>query len=169
MLNPTPTQILRNIENTLVEVVEPAVTSTTARSAIATIGHLLRHVILYVEQGGQILTDDMADAYALLDQLTSYYTLDANDALLRQIADAVAQADKLAENCLSLDDMAERAAILRQAVQDTLIDLQQQRTERAGDPAYDAIRQNVRDYLARQLTAEAALIHPAFADKGPRR
>jgi hypothetical protein len=64
MLNPTPTQILRNIEATLVEVVQPAATSTAAQSALATIGHLLRHVILYVEHGGQILADDIADSHA---------------------------------------------------------------------------------------------------------
>jgi hypothetical protein len=169
MLNPTPSQILRTIEATLVDVVEPAAASTAARSALATIGHLLRHVILYVEQGGQILSSDIADSYALLDKLGAYYTRNGNDAQLWRITDALTQADHRAENSLSLDAMGQRAAILRQAVQDALIDLQQHRSERAGEPAYDTIRNDIRDYLARQLTAEAALIHPAFADKGPRR
>jgi hypothetical protein len=169
MLNPTPTQILRNIEMTLVDVVEPAVTTTTARSALATIGHLLRHVILYVEQGGGVLAEDVADSYTLLDRLVTYYRLDGSDAQLRLIVDAVTQADQMADDRTSLNATARRAAILRQAVQDALIDLQEQRAEKAGNPAYNAIRKDIRDYLARQLSAEAALIHPAFADKGPRR
>ena len=169
MLNPTPTQILRNIETTLVEVVAPAITATAARSALATIGHLLRHVILYIERGGQILSDDMADAYALLDRLSAYYAKDGDDIQLCRIADAVERAGPQPAVYLSFDAMAKGATILRQAVQDALIHLQEQRDGRVGDPSYDAIRQDVRDYLARQLAAEAALIHPAFADKGPRR
>lgn len=169
MLNPTPTQILRNIETTLAEVVEPAVIATTARSALATIGHMLRHVILSIEQGGQILSDDMADATALLERLSAYYAAAGDDEQVSRIGDALARAKPQPATFHSLAAMAERVAILRQAVQDALIDLQTQRDEQAGSPAYDAIRQDVRDYLARQLSAEAALIHPAFADKGPRR
>ena len=169
MLNPTPAQILRTIETTLADIVTPAVTDVTARSALATIGHLLRHVVLCVEQGGDVLTRDMKDARALLERLSSYCSEAGDKAQAESIATALAGAMRAPAVYPSLDIMAERAALLRQAVQDVLLHLQARRAERGDDPAYLSVRDDIREYLSRQLAGEAALIHPAFADKGPRR
>lgn len=170
MINPTAAQMLRMIEATLVDVVEPAVTTTNARSALATIGHLLRHVTLRIEREGQLLTDDIAALLVLLDGLTAYLTAAGDADQARAVADAVARAaPPPADLYPSLGHMAERAGVLRQAVQDVLTHLQAQRDARSGDPAYVEAREAIRSYLAAQLRGEAQLIHPAYEDKGPRR
>lgn len=167
MLNPTPAQILRNIEATLVDVVEPSVTGTTARSALATIGHLLRHVVLRIEQDGALLTADIAASTALLRTVSAYCQQAGDDLQVRQITTVLAAED----DPVSTDPgmLAVRADRLRQAVQDVLIHLQGVRAQRRDDPSYLAARDAIRAYLRDQLEAEAKLIHPAFADKGPRR
>ncbi|MFT4052936.1 MAG: hypothetical protein QM681_00400 [Novosphingobium sp.] len=160
MLNPDAAQILRAIEETLVDVVEPTVTATSARSALATIGHLLRHAVLRIEAGDGVLMADIAASGALLARLAAYYR-DAGDAAQAEAIDAV-----LATGNAPLTG---RAAMLRGAVQEALIDLQAKRPARGDDAAYRAARADIREYLRGQLEQEAALIHPAFADKGPRR
>lgn len=169
MINPSAAQIVRNIETVLVDIVEPAVTTTAARSALATIGHLLRHVALRIENEGQVLDDDIASLLPLLDHLSAYLDAAGDQTQARAVAAAIRRAEPPADRYPSLAIMAERAGILRQAVQDGLQHLQQKRPERGQDADYLAVRAAIRDYLAQQLRGEAQLIHPAFEDKGPRR
>ena len=165
MLNPTAAQLLRAIETTLVNVVEPEVTSTSARSALATIGHLLRHAVLRIEDGEALLMADSAACSTLLDRLAAYYR-DAGDA---PQAEAIGEKLKTESAISPRTALSERVAVLRGAVQEVLIDLQEKRTARGHDAAYQVARADIREYLRGQLEQEAALIHPAFADKGPRR
>ncbi|WP_336971998.1 hypothetical protein [Sphingobium aromaticiconvertens] len=169
MIHPSAAQIIRTIEATLVDVVEPAVQTTTARSALATIGHLLRHVALRIEQEGQILADDILVQRALLADIATYLATagdaDPGDAIQAALAQAAAPDARYP----SLSIMGARASLLRQAIQDALIFLQDQRDPRKADPAYQAIRAAIRTYLAAEVQAEGTLIHPAFEDKGPRR
>lgn len=169
MINPSTAQIVRTIETTLVDVVEPAASSVAARSALATIGHLLRHVALRIEDEGQLLTDDIAALQGLLAQLRDYMEAAGDAPQAMAIADALDRSAPMAGRYPSLTLMAERAAILRQSVQNALAHLQDQRAERGKDKAYCAARALIRAYLTRQIEAEATLIHPAFEDKGPRR
>lgn len=169
MIHPSAAQIIRNIEATLVAVVEPAVQTTTARSALATIGHLLRHVALRIEQEGQILTDDLLVQQALLADIATYLTTAGDAVQADAIHAALAQSAAPDARYPSLDIMGARASLLRQAIQDALIFLQVQRDTRKADPAYQTIRAAIRAYLAVEVQAEGTLIHPAFEDKGPRR
>lgn len=169
MIHPSAAQIVRNIEATLVAVVEPAVQTTTARSALATIGHLLRHVALRIDQEGQILTDDIAMQTALLRDIAAYFATVGDVARADGIHGVLADMADLDMPYPSLAIMGDRSAQLGDAIQDSLIFLQQQRATRQPDPAYQAVRAAIRDYLATQVLAEGALIHPAFEDKGPRR
>ncbi len=169
MIHPSAAQIVRNIEATLVAVVEPAVQTTTARSALATIGHLLRHVALRIDQEGQLLADDIAMQTALLRDIAAYFATIGDDARADAIHGVLADATDTDLPYPSLAIMGDRSAQLGGAIQDVLILLQQQRAARQGDPAYQAVRAAIRDYLATQVLAEGALIHPAFEDKGPRR
>jgi hypothetical protein len=169
MIHPSAAQIVRNIEATLVDVVEPAVQTTNARSALATIGHLLRHVALRIEQEGQILADDILVQQALLADVATYLATagdaDPADAIQAALTHSAAPDSRYP----SLSIMGARASLLRQAIQDALIFLQRERDTRKDDPAYQAIRAAIRAYLAAEVQAEGTLIHPAFEDKGPRR
>lgn len=169
MLNPTPEQILRNIEFTLAEIVEPAVRTTAARSALATIGHLLRHVVLRIEDGGGILQQDIFAARSLLEQLHSYCTSAGDADQAQAIAQLLTETEAASDSFTSLDRLSDRASVLRRGVQDALIHLQSVREQRAAEGDYQAARAAIRTYLSEQLAAEAQLVHPAFADKGPRR
>ena len=169
MIHPSAAQIVRNIEATLVDVVEPAVQTTTARSALATIGHLLRHVVLRIEQEGQILADDILVQQALLADVAAYLATAGDAGQAEDIQAVLAQAAAPDARYPSLGIMGARASLLRQAIQDALIFLQDQRDTRKDAPAYQTIRAAIRTYLAADVQAEGTLIHPAFEDKGPRR
>lgn len=169
MIYPSAAQILRTIETTLVDVVEPAAGNVAARSALATIGHLLRHVVLRLDDEGQMLTDDIAALQALLAQLRDYLEGAGDGPQAANIAQALERAAPVTDRYPSLTLMAERASTLRQSLQDALAYLQSQRPERGADETYLTVRALIRDYLAFQIRAEAALIHPAFENKGPRR
>lgn len=169
MIHPSAAQIVRNIEATLVDVVEPAVQTTTAHSALATIGHLLRHVALRIEQEGQILADDILVQQTLLADVAAYFTTAGDAGQADAIHAALAQSAAPDARYPSLGIMGTRASLLRQAIQDALIFLQGDRETRNDDPAYQAIRTAIRAYLASEVQAEGTLIHPAFEDKGPRR
>ncbi|MEO0030460.1 MAG: hypothetical protein RIS94_218 [Pseudomonadota bacterium] len=169
MINPSAVQILRTIETTLVDVVEPAVGSTTARSALATIGHLLRHVALRIEGEGQVLADDIARLETLLADVRAYLEGAGDSTQAAAVAAGLDRAAMPVDGYPTLAMMGARAAGLRQTLQDALVHLQAQRAARAADAGYAAARSAIRTYLGEQILAEATLIDPAFADHGPRR
>lgn len=169
MIHPSAVQIVRAIEATLTGVVEPATDSMAARSALATIGHLLRHICLRIEDEGQILTDDVAALQKLLKQLRDYLRSSGDEAQAIAVEHALARAAPEPDRYPSLAVMAERAMILLQSLQDVLAYLQERRSVRSKDDAYVTARALIRDYLAAQISAEAVLIHPAFEERGPRR
>lgn len=169
MIHPSAAQIVRTIEATLTDMVEPAVQTTAARSALATIGHLLRHVALRIEQEGQIVANDIAAQTGLLRDIAAYFMATGDNGQADIIHAALADDAEPDTRYPTLAIMAARTGRLGQAIQDALLLLQDQRDLRADDPAYPAVRAAIRDYLAGQIRAEATLIHPAFQDKGPRR
>ncbi|NWK98342.1 hypothetical protein DM806_22265 [Sphingobium lactosutens] len=169
MIHPSAIEIIRNIEATLVDIVEPAVQTTTARSALATIGHLLRHVALRIEDEGQLLTDDIAALKLLLNDLAVYIASTGDTARAREIGTAMSAAEPPAGRYPSIQILATQAAALRAVMQDILAYLQTQRDARRGEADYLAARAAIRAYLTADVLMEARLIHPAFEDKGPRR
>lgn len=169
MIHPSAVEIIRNIEATLVDIVEPAVQTTTARSTLATIGHLLRHVALRIEDEGQLLTDDIAALKTLLGELVTYLSSAGDADRARGIATSMSAAEPPAGRYPSVQILATQAAALRAVVQDILSYLQSQREARRDEPDYQAARAAIRAYLTADVLAEARLIHPAFEDKGPRR
>lgn len=169
MINPGATQILRNIEAVLAADIVPAVDTTNARSTLATIGHLLRHVALRIDHEGQMLADDIAALRPLLAKLQAYLESAGDTRPAAAVAKARQQSEADEARYPSLAIMAARAALLRQALQDVLTHLQGRRDARGQDAAYLQARADIRAYLALQLDAEATLIDPAFANMGPRR
>ena len=163
MIHPTCSEVLATIQTGFAEQVVPHLHDAEARSAAATIGHLLRHVALRIEGEGQVLTDDIARLRALLRQIEAWF------AQAGEAHGIILPADLPPGTYPSLALLGEQALALRGALvaaQDRLHSLS---PVYAADPYYQALRQAIRDYIAAQLADEAKLIAPAFQGKGPRR
>lgn len=167
MIVPTAREVLAMIERTLTDVVEPDCGTMAARSALATTGHLLRHVQLRLEHEGQVLTDDIAALRPLLHDVAAW--LDRTGAPVASIAAALSRTFRATNAYPTLESLGEEAGTLRHALTDALERLIALRADHGTDPAYLALRQDIRTYLAAQINAEAVYVGPAFTGKGPRR
>lgn len=160
MIHPSCAEVLATIQTGFEEQVVPHLHDIEARSAAATIGHLLRHVALRIEHEGQILLDDIARLEALLGGIAAWFeTCGAGDP--RAIRAALTD-DSPQGVYPGLGLLGERAMRLRGALvkaQEVL----------HGLPDDGGLREAVRGYIAAQLAEEARLIEPAFRGKGPRR
>ncbi|WP_340316262.1 hypothetical protein [Rhizorhabdus argentea] len=167
MIVPTARDVLATIEHTLATVVVPDAGSVAARSALATTGHLLRHVQLRLELEGQLLLDDIAALRPLLADLLSW--LEERNETVPGISAAMDKVWRGQGAYPTLASLADEAGALRHALTEALERLIALRDSNRHDPAYLALRERVRAYLARQIRSEAAIIDPAFEGKGARR
>lgn len=167
MIVPTAREVLATIEHTLATVVMPDAGSTAARSALATTGHLLRHVQLRIEFEGQLLLDDIAALRPLLADLQAW--LEERDEGIAGISAALDKVWRAQGAYPTLSSLADEAGALRHALTDALERMIALRDENRDDPAYLALRERVRSYLAAQIQSETAIIDPAFEGKGARR
>lgn len=167
MIHPTCAEVLATIQTGFDEQIVPHLHDSEARSAAATIGHLLRHVALRIAGEGQILHDDVSRLEALLDRIAGWFEQagegDPGD-IRAVIANRVPP-----DAYLSLSLLGERALALRGALVAAQEALHRLSATHGADPAYVDLRQALRDYIAAQLADEARLIAPAFQGKGPRR
>jgi hypothetical protein len=170
MLLPTSVDVLRCIERTLDTVVAPALTGTGERSALATIGHLLRHVALRIELEGPMLAEDIAVARPLLAQVDAYLGSDgANAAAAAQrarLTDLLARPAQT-EGYRSVASLAEEVTALRQGVCESLEFVQSRLSD--ADPQAKAVHDALLRYVAWEVEMEAKIIDPAFEGFGPRR
>lgn len=167
MIHPTCAQVLGTIQTSFDEQIAPHLADSEARSAAATIGHLLRHVALRIEDEGQILSDDITRLRALLTQIAAWFdaTGHGDGAALHG---AVAQ--RLPEGIYpSLTLLGKQALALRGALVAAQARLQKLAAAHGDDAGYRALRDAIRHYIAAQLADEAKLIAPAFQGRGPRR
>lgn len=167
MIHPTCAQVLATIQTGFEEQIVPTLHDTEARSAAATIGHLLRHVALRIEHEGQILLDDVARLGPLLRRIAAWLETSGeggSEAVHTALAHAIPEG-----RYPSLALLGEQALTLRAALDHAQARLHALATRHGGDPAYGALREDIRNYIAAQLADEARLIEPAFARKGPRR
>lgn len=170
MIHPRATDILKTVDATIEAKVIPSLKDLDGRSAIATIRHLLRLVRVRIEEEGQILVDDVAALSNLLPTVASY---------LRSVGGAEVEAGRIeqvletaapeAGRYPSLDQLAEQAGKLREAVYRALKQLQEMRDSHGNDANYRATRSAIRDYIVWQNEQERKLIAPAFYGQGPRR
>lgn len=170
MITVSATDLLRVVDATLVEKVEPSLSDMNGRAAFATVRHLLNFVLVRIEKEGQALTDEIASTRPLLADIAAYHD-GAGDA-----ADAQAVRDALAEvpsadpaRYQSLDDLAKETGALREALHRALANLQAKREARGGDEAYRAIRAAIRAQIVRQIETEGEIVGPSFFGRGPRR
>ena len=170
MIHPTATDILKNIDATLAAKVGPSLVDLDGRSAMATVRHLLRLVLVRCEDEGQILLDEIHRLRGLLPGVRDYLrAIDAGPEQRERIEKALAESAPDDTRYPRLDVLAERLAGLREALYRALQTLQAMRAERREQPEYRAIRAAIRDYVVWQNEQERKLIAHAFYGKGPRR
>ena len=170
MILPTATDLLRNIDATLAEKVEPSLSDVTGRSALATVRHLLNFVRIRIESEGQQLLDDIATLRPLLEQVGRFFRAVQEDAPASAVEGALAQVPSPdPTHYRTLDELAQEANGLRRALHDALSHLQSLRQRLGADEDYRGVRESIRRYITRQIEAEAELIEPAFFGRGPRR
>lgn len=167
MIVPTAREILATIEHTLATVVVPDAVSIEARSALATTGHLLRHVQLRLELEGQLLLDDIAALRPLLADLLAW--IEEHGETVPGISGALGKTWRPSGAYPTLASLAGEAGALRHALTNALERLIAMRDANRDEPAYLALRERVRAYLSNQIQSEAAVIDPAFEGKGARR
>lgn len=172
MIHPTCAEVLATIQTGFEQQIVPALDNPEARSAAATIGHLLRHVALRIECEGQILLDDIGRLEALLARIAAWFDdVGAGDAgagdtgAIRKVLGQGLPAGTWP----SLTLLGERALALRGALVAAQEALHLLAPGHGDDPGYASLRQAIRDYITAQLADEGRLIAPAFKGKGPRR
>lgn len=170
MITVSATDLLRVVDATLIEKVEPSLSDMNGRAALATVRHLLNFVLVRIEKEGQTLSDEIAATRTLLADIAAYHDAagDADDAeVMRAALAKLPTADPA--HYKSLDDLDREAAILREALHRALASLQAKRDERGDDNAYRAIRDAIRAQIVSQIEAEGEIVAPAFFGRGPRR
>jgi len=171
MLLPTSVDVLRCVERTLETVIAPTLTGTEPRSAAATMGHLIRHVVLRIEHEGQMLFDDIGVLRPLLMQVESYLKgRPADDGEAARVREGIAAVLARPPSSTGYRDVASLAAevsALRQSVCDALAFVQAQKPDGTGPAA--AVHEALKRYIAWEIEQESQLIDPAFEGFGPRR
>jgi hypothetical protein len=169
MLLPTSVDLLRCIERTLETVVAPSLTGTQERSATATIGHLLRHVVLRIEHEGHMLCKEIATVRPVLAQVRAYLENEfSGNTEARRISGcitALLARPTTTDGYRDVASLAEEVGALRQSVCDALSFVQAQPP--TGTAA--TLHQALQHYVAWEIEQEAQIIDPAFEGFGPRR
>lgn len=172
MIYPRATDLLDNIESTMVSHIEPSLSTLAGKSAAATIRHLLRHVRTRIEVEGKVLTADIRALKAVLAETRAYLAarpIAGSPDVIQRIDAAVEQEAAASDDYLGLNELAGLAGPLREALYQALKLLSASAAERGDDVDYCAIRQRIRDYMVEQVEQEDRLIAPAFFGGGPRR
>ena len=171
MIAPTAVDILRNIEATIIEKIEPSLSDLSGRSASATVRHLLRHVIERLQHEGELLTEDIEALRGVLAKARDYFqSLGAEQGGTHAAAiESVLRPRPGSASYPTLERLATEAGALRCCLYQTLEQLQALREQRRQDPPYVALRGAIRAYLITQIEHEERIIAPAFFGRGPRR
>lgn len=170
MIHPTATDLLRNIDATLAEKVEPSLGDLGGRSALATVRHLLNFVLTRIEHEGQALLDDILALRPLLTRASEYLRGQSGNAEADRI-DAALNAGAAPDPARyrSLDDLAGEAGTLREALYQALAHLQTLRAAQGETAAYKELRATIRGYIVRQIEQEGEIVGSSFFGRGPRR
>lgn len=167
MIHPTCGEVLATIQTGFADQIVPHLVPAEARSAAATIGHLLRHVALRIEGEGQMLFDDVRRLESLLGRIAAWF--EASSASDAEVIRIVLAEDLPPDSWPGPALLGERALALRGVLVAAQDELHRLAASHGKDPAYVMLRQAIRGYIAAQLEDEARLIAPAFQGQGPRR
>lgn len=172
MIYPTAVDILRCVDQTMLEASDLEMPRMSVKSALATSRHMIRHVELRLQLEASILLEDIDKTTALLHKVVAYLNTvnEASAGLGREIGALLAQAPALLKGTAEdLERISARALALREQVYAALASLQGLEPDVKVKEPYLEIRRLIRGYIAYELEQEARLIGPAFRGKGPRR
>jgi hypothetical protein len=153
MIIPTAAEMLKTVEATFETVIKPHLTDSGARSAAASVGHMLRLATLRIEIEGQILHDEVAKLRALLPRLYSF------------LGEGILPPPRNNSVYPSLALMAAEVGALRQGVCEALDGLQGRELNEEGV----RLLSELNSYISWQLDQERKMIDPATIGHGPRR
>jgi len=171
MIYPTPSDLLRCIDLTLLEAADLDVPRMSVKSALASCRHLVRHVVLRQELDASLLLDDIEKTTDLLKKIGAYLdtTGEARD-VTREIRFLLAETPSLLTGSADdLDRIRARALALRERIYGALRRLQSLPDAAKSTEPYRETRRLIRDYIAYEIAQEERTIGAAFAGKGPRR
>lgn len=164
-MRPRIDEVLQSIIWTYDEHILPAVEGELPKSLALTVSNLLRHVALRLEHEEPALVEDNAELRALMGAIANYIAgLPEAPAALAALLGDVRQAAKPCpmEGYSGLPSLTDVAQGLRKVLDEALTALQAQRGTLGADPAYQALRQAIRDYLNHQLARQSTWIQAAF-------
>jgi len=167
MINPRPTDVLTNIIANLDSKVIPALTDVDVLSAVTTCKHMVRYVINQLAQERTIYLAEMPRLAELLEQASDFLNARGGQEAARQAIDTVLHAD--AGDMGDIEVLAARIKGLREGLYQVLDLLIKGRDEWKDDPAYMALRDAIRHYLAWQNGQDTTIIAPTFYGQGARR
>ena len=172
MIYPTPADVLRCVEHTTQMMADETMPRMAVKSALATSGHLIRHVELRMKLERSILLDDVDKASAMLSKLASYLSSGSTHRvkLATDIRATLASAPQLLSAVPDDTEIVrERAKVLRELLYVSLKELQSATAEEKAAKDYQEIRRQMREYITYQIKQEGKLITSAFFGHGPRR
>ena len=172
MIYPTASELLQQIDQTLLAASDETMPRMAVKSALATTRHLVRHVELRLKLEKSILLDDIDKTSELLEKIAAYFNSQDGEcaAMAHSMRAVIEEAPQLLSRAPDeLDRIVHRAKALREQVYVSLAHLQNMPAAAQAAKAYGDVRQHIRDYMRYQIEQEARLIDPAFVGKGPRR
>ncbi|WP_159979074.1 MULTISPECIES: hypothetical protein [unclassified Novosphingobium] len=165
MIHPTCREVLATVAASFSREIVPELSSIEARSSAATIEHLLRHVMLRIEEEGEVLMRDIARLRTLLAHIADW--MEQTGAVSPESL-STALANEPAD-LWTLQRQGDEALRLRASLVAVQAQLDGLAGDWAGNEGYQALRREIGGYIGAQLMDEARLIAPAFSGRGPRR
>lgn len=163
-MRPRTDEILLSLLWTFEHHIAPEVQSDFAKSLTLTMSNLLQHVHLRVQFAGEYLHAERSELRELLTDVATYLR-EGGEPDFPDLAEEITQALAATEDdgCYPSEQRLVAAlTTLRGALSRALIGLQQARSELGSSAAYQRIRSDIRQHLARTLEREGRLIEPAF-------
>ncbi|MGB3411782.1 MAG: hypothetical protein WBA45_11340 [Microthrixaceae bacterium] len=166
-VHPRTDELIESIRWSFENFVMPDLDDEYAISVAHTIRNLLKHVSLRIQFEGPALDAHRRELRGLLSEIRDYAASEvaALGGLPGEIDAALVEDGD--DDCPlpGVIDLGEKVISLRWALDRALRALQAARSEIGDDERYVAIRQEIRECLARQLEREDAWMTPAFSGR----
>lgn len=165
-MQPKSRELIEGIIEVLDDRVTPAVEDRWAASSLRSIRCLLVHLATRVDNEGQVLHDDIADARAVLElAVVRLERSEVASDLAAEIRQGLAKVWREPGAYVAVASLAEENLVLRNFIDHLLRQLltQPAATYGGGDDGLVELLAEVRAYIRRQITREQPMFMPAFA------
>lgn len=163
-MRPSIEEVIDSIEWSLDHYVANQLEDEFSLSVLKTVRNLLRHVQIRVNLEGGVLYEDIADLKQVLLGAAGGSEAGYLPNSLAAKVIAICESPFPISPYPSVTELADRQTALLAALDELLVALSHVSSSRAEEPAYCALRNNLRAYLARHLDRNARFITPAFQD-----